>query len=327
MGAWKQYQNRLPTEAELGGWFDCPTRPALPSSAARRAAAWKPSTLTSWRSRSIRSGVSWSRPSPRPVPAPVHRADAAARLPRPLPLHRNDYTGQREAGHRPGPAGERPHPDRNAGAGGYALAPGSPPERHESGRTYEHVYGPDLCAIQTISAGERETLLRCAWSFNREPDAETVTEAGTNGTGLRPGDDFNRRGPDWPDILTGWTVAQTVRRQALLGAPRKGAWLERHDGRLHEQARGRAVRVLLRKRRAVPGGERRRPCTCYSKFAAYALLHHGGDFQAAATELAHKGYGEQDAKFKANGAGGPHRAPTDRRAAPTAPTTRHRSPT
>jgi putative DNA primase/helicase len=29
----------------------------------------------------------------------------------------------------------------------------------------------------------------------------------------------------------------------------------------------------------------------YSKFGAYAVLHHGGDFKAAAKELARRGYG------------------------------------
>jgi hypothetical protein len=36
-----------------------------------------------------------------------------------------------------------------------------------------------------------------------------------------------------------------------------------------------------------------RPCTCYGKFAAYTLLNHNGDFQAAARELAEQGYGER----------------------------------
>src|SRR5262249_8184357 len=33
-------------------------------------------------------------------------------------------------------------------------------------------------------------------------------------------------------------------------------------------------------------------CTCYSKFSAYALLNHNGDFAAAAKDLAAKGYGD-----------------------------------
>ncbi|WP_227469342.1 hypothetical protein, partial [Actinomyces sp. HMSC065F12] len=36
------------------------------------------------------------------------------------------------------------------------------------------------------------------------------------------------------------------------------------------------------------------PETPYTKFAAYALLNHGGDYQAAARQLAHDGYGTHD---------------------------------
>src|SRR5262249_37002588 len=38
-----------------------------------------------------------------------------------------------------------------------------------------------------------------------------------------------------------------------------------------------------------PNGSR--PCTCYGRFAAFALLNHDGDFKAAARELARQGYG------------------------------------
>jgi hypothetical protein len=41
---------------------------------------------------------------------------------------------------------------------------------------------------------------------------------------------------------------------------------------------------------AIPPGK---TCGCYSKFSAYALLNHNGDFKAAAKELRSQGYGDQ----------------------------------
>src|SRR5262249_59267445 len=48
------------------------------------------------------------------------------------------------------------------GEGGYALAPGSPLECHETGRPYVHRSGPEI--PQAISTDEREFLLCCARS-------------------------------------------------------------------------------------------------------------------------------------------------------------------
>ena len=39
----------------------------------------------------------------------------------------------------------------------------------------------------------------------------------------------------------------------------------------------------------IPAGK---TCGCYSKFAAFAILHHTADFKAAAKALAEMGYGE-----------------------------------
>src|SRR5207237_857955 len=97
------------------------------------------------------------------------------------------------------------------GEGGYALAPGSPAACHPSGRTYDHIAGPPLTALADITAPGREILIAAGRSFNRltahgrpKPPAGRG-EAG----GLRPGDDYDRRGPAWAEILEphGWERA------------------------------------------------------------------------------------------------------------------------
>src|SRR5262249_55820538 len=54
------------------------------------------------------------------------------------------------------------------GTGGYTVAPGSPAECHERGRPWEHVGGPVLTELATITAAERDVLIRCARSFDRK---------------------------------------------------------------------------------------------------------------------------------------------------------------
>jgi hypothetical protein len=50
---------------------------------------------------------------------------------------------------------------------------------------------------------------------------------------------------------------------------------------------------------AIPPGK---TCGCYSKFSAYAILNHNGDFKAAAKELRSQGYGDQStAPIRADG--------------------------
>jgi hypothetical protein len=49
----------------------------------------------------------------------------------------------------------------------------------------------------------------------------------------------------------------------------------------------------------VPAGK---TCGCYSKFAVYTLLNHGGDFRAAARALADQGYGAQGSSTRQQGA-------------------------
>src|SRR5262249_6736839 len=65
------------------------------------------------------------------------------------------------------------------GEGGYGVAPGSPAEVHQTQIAYTHYCGPKLSRIKTISAAEREVLIRCAQSFDQSP-AESPTPQ-TNG--------------------------------------------------------------------------------------------------------------------------------------------------
>jgi len=158
---------------------------------------------------------------------------------------------------------------------GFVAAPGSPPETHPKKIPYKVVQGTHE-AINKITMAEREVLLDAARSLNEwfakayaEPQPETTAK------GDQPGDLFEAKAT-WAQILQpkGW-------RQS---AP--GRWV-RPGGK-----RDSAMEIL--------GGKK---LWCFSssvgelpfeqavsKFATYAMLHHEGNFQKAAKQLAADGF-------------------------------------
>jgi hypothetical protein len=100
----------------------------------------------------------------------------------------------------------------------------------------------------------------------------------------RPGDDFNERA-DWGDALllggAGWRLTGHRGRQLRWCRPGKAGGISAVTGGdlgdcLYVYTSSDAYFVRD---------------TSYSKFGAYALLHHGGDHKAAASELRRLGYG------------------------------------
>jgi Bifunctional DNA primase/polymerase, N-terminal/Domain of unknown function (DUF927) len=177
------------------------------------------------------------------------------------------------------------------GEGGYALAPGSPPACHETGRPYEHVVGPPLHELPTISAAERQLLIDAARSFDRcgADNQQRPVNPESNGA-LRPGDDYDLRGPEWSAILGphGWTLAHTRGDGALYWRrPDKGGPGWSATTGFCVGADG-ADLLYVFSSSAAPFEDRK----SYGKFAAVALLDYGGDFSAAARALAQQGYGE-----------------------------------
>lgn len=193
------------------------------------------------------------------------------------------------------------------GEGGYAIVPGTPPECHPHKRTWEHFSGPKLSQVQTITGTERDLLIRCAQSFDQKVDddvEERKARAQHNGQ-LRAGDDFNARGPDWPDLLQphGWDLMLErggVRYWRRPGKPERGhsATTDYLPGKFC---------VFSSSASPFPGPNGKSSCSSHDKFAVYAILNHGGDFKAAAKALAAQGYGHQQkvpAGSRPAGAGG-----------------------
>ena len=183
------------------------------------------------------------------------------------------------------------------GEGGYAVAPGSPVAVHKTGRPYRHIRGPSLTELPVITAGEREVLFRVARSFDRfvayYAPQEGERPAGQR-TGLAPGDDFNQ-GAAWPEILEphGWKQSGTRGGVTYWTRPGKSP-ADGHSATTGLQSKAGNDLLCVFSTNAypfqIPAGK---VCESFSKFAAYTLLNHNGDFSAAAKSLADQGYGDK----------------------------------
>lgn len=186
------------------------------------------------------------------------------------------------------------------GEGGYVIVAPSAGRVHSSGKPYTRLYG-SFESIVTISADERAELLDLARSLDRLPKEERP-KAGkekrefetVHGDGSRPGDDFNARAT-WDDVLrpAGWTM---LRRRGLTeywqrpGKSRGEGWSATVNYR---------GRDLLRVFTSSTTFEEK----AYTKFAAYAVLNHNGNFSAAAADLASRGYGSHETTEKKEAGG------------------------
>lgn len=187
------------------------------------------------------------------------------------------------------------------GEGGYCIAPGSPAECHKSGKTYEHIGGPFI--PPTITKADRDCLVRCCLAFDEMVEtAEMASSASPSSSGLRPGDDFDLRGPDWSEILEmhGWRCAgrsgndgvRYWRRPGKIG-PGWSATTGRCKGSKGEEL----FRVFSTNAHPFIGGR------AYGKFRTFALLNHDGNLSAAAAELSRQNYGSNNSgpKIKIGG--------------------------
>lgn len=112
---------------------------------------------------------------------------------------------------------------------------------------------------------------------------QPIKRAARAGT-LSPGDDFADR-TDWGDILpTGWRRSGRVGDVEYWTRPGKRAGVSATVNF------GGKENLYVFSTNASPF----EPEKSYSKFAAYALLKHGGDFSAAARALRAAGYGKQN---------------------------------
>ena len=163
------------------------------------------------------------------------------------------------------------------GAGGYVLAPPSAGYAVRQGK---------LTAIPVLAPAERAVLLDAARRFSRapvqDPDPRPRQPPRSVDNGARPGDDYNRRG-DVGHLLQrhGWQCVRHAQETSYWRRPGK-RW--GHSATYNYRA-SRCFYVFTTN--APPFD----PDRAYRPFAVFALLEHGGDYQAAASALRRLGYG------------------------------------
>ena len=179
------------------------------------------------------------------------------------------------------------------GEGGYSLAPGCPAGCHPTGRQYNHYSGPPLEELPTITPGERRALFQAASTFDDAQPEEPRSEPARNyGRGLSPGDDYNQR-VNWPEILepAGWVQNHHNGDKTHWRRPGKQSGWSATTGCTSKTGND-LFCCFSSNAHPFEGAANGRLCSSYTKFAAYALLNHAGDFRAAAHELGRQGYGD-----------------------------------
>jgi hypothetical protein len=163
----------------------------------------------------------------------------------------------------------------------FAILAPSNGATHPSGRAYVRQSG-DFSTITSYAGDERAALLDLARSFDCMPRREYQPAAKNAGkVGTRPGDEFNAR-TSWPEILEphGWTRVGERSDVTLWRRPGKTIGVSATTN-VHGSD------LLYVFTSSTPF----EPDKSYTRFGAYAVLQHGGDFAAAAAGLAEQGYG------------------------------------
>lgn len=168
------------------------------------------------------------------------------------------------------------------GKGGFAIVAPTYGSVHPSGRAYSRQRG-EWHTIATISPVERAAIFDLARTLDamprRELRAATTLAQGPAGDEERPGDWFNRT-TSWQEVLGrhGWTFAFEHRGECYWRRPGK-------------EPPGTSATTNFAGSDLLKVFSTSSPFdteTSYTRFAAYAVLDHGGDYGAAARALAER---------------------------------------
>ncbi|MGW0865772.1 bifunctional DNA primase/polymerase [Streptomyces sp. NPDC002611] len=173
------------------------------------------------------------------------------------------------------------------GEGGYGLVEPSGGSVHASGKPYlRKAGGPGT--IPTLPADVMDAIRTVCRMFDTLPVPEAPKtapkpQAPLPDGGVRPGEDFEGRA-DWADILRG-----VLRPMTSSGHTTYWGWADGVGGVKATTGRDPEKDRLW----VFATGSEFLADVPYSKFGAYTLLEHNGNFKAAAAELRRQGYGTE----------------------------------
>ena len=195
-----------------------------------------------------------------------------------------EVPGNTKLARRPGENGGIDVLAETRGEGGFVIVAPTNGTCHPSGGAWTMLIGGPA-SIPTITRAERDALHNLFSMFDEIPKAEYIAEEiKTKSDGpLSPGDDYNRK-VSWNQILEplGWTKVYST-RDGVTAWRRPG----KSEGISANTNHAGTDKFYCFTTSSVFESE-----TSYSKFAAYALIEHQGDFRAAAKALRQLGYGE-----------------------------------
>jgi len=175
------------------------------------------------------------------------------------------------------------------GEGGLVVVAPSGGRVHPNGKPYVLLAG-GITTIATITSEERQALFSIARSFDQTRPEYLLScmqpqVRASRMQGQRPGDCYNRRA-SWAEVLEPhrWSMLYTRDGESYWQRPGK----ESPGVSATTNYRGSNLLYVFSTSTVFEAGR------AYSKFAAYAMLEHGGDFSAATRTLATRGYAEDD---------------------------------
>ncbi|MDQ1741701.1 MAG: putative primase/helicase [Pseudonocardiales bacterium] len=173
------------------------------------------------------------------------------------------------------------------GEGGWVVIAPSGGPVHETGKSWTVAFGSPA-TVPTITMAERDALHSVFRCLDQTPVIEPATPATPRLSVVRsdgstsPGDDYEAR-TSWTDILGphGWTLVFARGPVGYWRRPGKDRGVSATTGHAADRDR---LYVFS----SSTGFEQEHP---YTKFGAYTLLEHAGDYPAAARALRAAGYG------------------------------------
>lgn len=274
IGSWKKYQTETPTDADLKAWF---ARDSVGIGIVCGEASEGLTVLdfddadayTEWRAivEEASPGLLERLPA---VRTPSGGAHVYVRSDSPLATCK---LARRES-----ESGKLSVLVETRAEGAYVVAPGSPPECHESNGSYTLESSVTLLEVPRLDESEFDLLVGLARSLDECPTAkgEPVSQ-GTSGS--RPGDRYNA-GTTWEEILPphGWKKAFVAGDVTYWCRPGKVGGVSATTGFCRGDVTG--DRLCIFSSNAEPF-----EVATYSKFGALAMLEFDGDFKKCAKEL------------------------------------------
>ncbi len=266
VSSWKQYQQRLPTAAEVGAWFSNGHAICIITG----AVSGNTELLDFDAGGALYDR--WAQIVEEQAPGLLARLamERSQRGGRHV-LYRNvvPVCGNMKLAQRPGADGRPETLIETRGEGGLFLCAPSP--------GYEMLQG-SFTNLPILTAEERDILLSAAWSLNEHVPPPEPVSVGTT-VGARPGDDFSERGDVRAVLLAhGWTLAKSGENEYWRRPGKTAGW--------SATLKDRVLYVFS------SNAEPFEPGKAYSPFGVYTLLEHNGDFAAAASALRAQGYGQ-----------------------------------